>query len=118
MEARICEGNGCCLSAGAVPTASQAQQEKRPLPGTKLTEQQKEWVAPTRAGKLTPRSWSNGAPVEDILWTDESYRAVDREAGLEAVQFLEPLPKGDEPCSWVSETKIAPWGIYVLRRVA
>lgn len=55
-------------------------------------------------------------PVEDILWTDESYRAVYREAGLEAVHVFEPLAKGDEPYSWVSETKIAPWVIYVLRR--
>ena len=55
-------------------------------------------------------------PVEDILWTDESYRAVYREAGLEAVQVFEPLAKGDEPYSWVSETKIAPWVIYILKR--
>ena len=55
-------------------------------------------------------------PVEDILWTDESYRAVYREAGLEAVQVFEPLATGDEPYSWLSETKIAPWVIYVLRR--
>jgi hypothetical protein len=55
-------------------------------------------------------------PVEDILWTDESYRGVYREAGLEAVQVFAPLAKGDEPYSWVSETKIAPWVIYVLRR--
>jgi ubiquinone/menaquinone biosynthesis C-methylase UbiE len=55
-------------------------------------------------------------PVEDILWTDESYRAVYREAGLEAVHVFEPLAKGDEPYSWVSETVIAPWVIYVLKR--
>ncbi len=55
-------------------------------------------------------------PVEDILWTDESYRAAYREAGLEAVQVFAPLAKGDEPYSWVSETKVAPWVIYVLRR--
>jgi ubiquinone/menaquinone biosynthesis C-methylase UbiE len=54
-------------------------------------------------------------PVEDILWTDESYRAVYREAGLEAVQVFKPLAKGDEPYSWVSETNISPWVIYVLR---
>ncbi len=57
-------------------------------------------------------------PVQDILWTDEAYRAVYREAGLEAVQVFEPLAKGDEPYLWVSETKIAPWVIYVLRRAA
>jgi SAM-dependent methyltransferase len=55
-------------------------------------------------------------PVEDILWTDESYGAVYREASLEAIQVLRPLAKGDEPYSWVNETKIAPWVIYVLRR--
>ena len=55
-------------------------------------------------------------PVEDILWTDESYRAVYREADLEAVQIFKPLAKGDEPYSWVNETKIPPWVIYVLKR--
>ena len=55
-------------------------------------------------------------PVEDFLCPEESYRAIYREAGLEAVQVFEPLAKGDEPFSWVCETKIAPWVIYVLRR--
>jgi len=54
-------------------------------------------------------------PVEDILWTDESYRAVYREAGLSVAQVLAPLAKGDEPYSWVNETKIAPWIIYLLK---
>jgi SAM-dependent methyltransferase len=57
-------------------------------------------------------------PVEDILWTDESYRAVYREASLQATEVFKPLAKGDEPYAWVNETKIAPWVIYVLRRVA
>jgi len=55
-------------------------------------------------------------PVEDILCTDESYRRVYREAGLEAIQVLKPLAKGDEPYAWVNETRIAPWVIYVLKR--
>jgi SAM-dependent methyltransferase len=54
-------------------------------------------------------------PVEDIVWTDESYRVVYKEAGLQAIQVLKPLAKGDEPYAWVNETKIAPWVIYVLR---
>lgn len=54
-------------------------------------------------------------PVEDILWTDESYREVYREAGLEVVQMCAPLAKGDEPYAWVNETRIAPWVIYVLK---
>jgi hypothetical protein len=56
-------------------------------------------------------------PVEDILCTDESYRTVYQEANLQAIQVLKPLAKGDEPYAWVNETKIAPWVIYVLKRV-
>ena len=55
-------------------------------------------------------------PVEDILWTDESYREVYSAASLQAIQVFKPLAKGDEPYSWVSETKIPPWVIYVLKR--
>lgn len=55
-------------------------------------------------------------PVEDILWTDESYLAVYREASLQAIQVFKPLATGDESYSWVSETTIPPWVIYVLKR--
>jgi len=55
-------------------------------------------------------------PVEDILWTDESYRAVYREASLQVIQVLKPLAKGDESYSWVNETEVPPWVIYVLKR--
>ncbi len=57
-------------------------------------------------------------PVEDILWTDESYQEVYRQVGLETVATLKPLARGDEPYAWVSETSIAPWVIYVLRAAA
>lgn len=56
-------------------------------------------------------------PVEDILCTDEAYRMVYREAGLESIQMVKPLAEGDEPDRWVNETRIAPWVIYVLKRV-
>jgi len=59
----------------------------------------------------------DGRPVEDILWTDESYQDVYKEASLQAIQVLKPLAKGDEPYPWVNETKIPPWVIYVLRPV-
>jgi len=57
-------------------------------------------------------------PVEDIVCTDASYRAVYRVAGLEVAQMLEPLAQGDEPYPWVSETKIPPWVMYVLKRAS
>lgn len=55
-------------------------------------------------------------PVEDILWTDEAYRDVFAQACLEVEAVYRPLARGDEPYEWVSETRIAPWVIYVLRR--
>jgi hypothetical protein len=55
-------------------------------------------------------------PVEDILCTDESYRAVYRDAGLQTIEVFRPLASGDEPYSWVNETKIAPCVIYTVKR--
>jgi ubiquinone/menaquinone biosynthesis C-methylase UbiE len=54
-------------------------------------------------------------PVEDIIWTDESYREVFKKAGLELIKTHKPLAKGNEPYKWVNETRIAPWVIYVLK---
>jgi ubiquinone/menaquinone biosynthesis C-methylase UbiE len=53
-------------------------------------------------------------PVEDILWTHEDYQVVYRRAGLKCVCVDRPLGKPGEPHSWVSETTIAPWVVYVL----
>ena len=53
-------------------------------------------------------------PTEDILWTDESYKDVYEHAGLTIVAKYNPLATGDEPYKWISETRIAPWVIYVL----
>ena len=53
-------------------------------------------------------------PVEDILWTDESYREVFKEASLRLLQKYEPLARGDEPYNWVSEAEIAPWALYMV----
>ena len=55
-------------------------------------------------------------PVEDVLWTDESYREVFRGARLDIAATHKPLAREDEPFPWVNETRIAPWVIYVLTR--
>src|ERR1700690_587209 len=55
-------------------------------------------------------------PVQDIVCSDECYGELYSSAGLRAVQKLEPIATGDECYSWVSETRIAPWVIYVLKR--
>jgi ubiquinone/menaquinone biosynthesis C-methylase UbiE len=55
-------------------------------------------------------------PVEDVVWTDESYREVFKRAGFELVKTYKPLAKENEPYKWVNETRIAPWVIYVLKK--
>jgi SAM-dependent methyltransferase len=54
-------------------------------------------------------------PVEDILCTDETYRLIYKEASLDVIQMFKPLAKEDEGYSWVNETRMAPWAIYVLK---
>jgi SAM-dependent methyltransferase len=56
-------------------------------------------------------------PVEDILWEDAAYQEVYRQAGLECVNKYVPLALESEPYEWINETKIAPWVIYVLKRL-
>lgn len=53
-------------------------------------------------------------PVEDILWSHESYVEVFQASDLGEVAKYEPLAHGDEPYVWVSEKEIAPWAVYVL----
>jgi len=54
-------------------------------------------------------------PVEDILWTDESYREVYTAAGLTLVKTYKPMGKVEEPFKWVNETRVPSWVIYALK---
>ena len=51
------------------------------------------------------------------LLRDEDYLSVYREAGLELERSEKPLATGEEGIPWVSETNVAPWAIYLLRRL-
>jgi SAM-dependent methyltransferase len=53
-------------------------------------------------------------PVEDILWSAESYLQAYAEAKLAVLEVHKPLGRKDEPYAWVRETTIAPWTIYIL----
>jgi SAM-dependent methyltransferase len=55
-------------------------------------------------------------PVEDVVCSKASYLEIYREAGLSVVASHEPLGREDEPFEWVSETRVAPWRIDVLKR--
>jgi len=54
-------------------------------------------------------------PVEDIIWMDQDYHETYKLAGLVSVNIYRPVANQTEPYNWVSEAKIAPWVIYVLR---
>jgi SAM-dependent methyltransferase len=66
--------------------------------------------------KIITTDFDDRRPTEDILCTDESYRDIYAQAGLNIVATYHPLAKGEEPYRWISETRIAPWTIYVLAR--
>jgi trans-aconitate methyltransferase len=55
-------------------------------------------------------------PVEDVVCSKASYLEIYRGAGLEVVASHEPLGRAGEPVAWVSETRVAPWRIDVLKR--
>jgi len=66
--------------------------------------------------KIITTDFEDRSPAIDILWPHESYLEVYGRSGLEVVEVRKPLAKGDEPYVWISETRIAPWVIYVLRQ--
>lgn len=57
-------------------------------------------------------------PCYDICWSDEDYKKVYTNAGLRIINTVKPIATGHEPYQWVTETKIAPWTIYVLKKKA
>ena len=56
-------------------------------------------------------------PVEDVVCSDEHYRALFAGLGLGVVEFLRPLGARDDGIPWVTEMRLAPWSIYVLGAV-
>jgi ubiquinone/menaquinone biosynthesis C-methylase UbiE len=55
-------------------------------------------------------------PVVDLFWRHEDYLNLFAASDLELVTHYKPLGHKDEPYQWLTETSIAPWVIYVLRK--
>jgi ubiquinone/menaquinone biosynthesis C-methylase UbiE len=55
-------------------------------------------------------------PVEDIFWTVPDYHIMFEKAGLALESTYKPLGSKEEGFNWISETHIAPWMIFVLRK--
>jgi SAM-dependent methyltransferase len=66
--------------------------------------------------RIITTEFKDRTPCLDILFPDQAYRELFAEVGLEVAEQRLPLATGDEPYPWISETEIAPWSIYVLRR--
>jgi SAM-dependent methyltransferase len=66
--------------------------------------------------RIVTTDFPDSRPCVDILCPDETYRELYARAGLIVSAMHEPLASGDEPYKWGSETKIAPWVIYVLAK--
>lgn len=64
--------------------------------------------------RIVTREFSTGRPCEDILCSDGAYRGLYEQAGLAVLAVSRPLARGDEDLPWVSETRVAPWVIWVL----
>ena len=55
--------------------------------------------------------------VEDYIWFEKDYKQCFKKARLELVIKHYPLGKKDDLFKWMNETEIAPWVIYVLKRI-
>jgi trans-aconitate methyltransferase len=55
-------------------------------------------------------------PCYDIFWLMEDYIKVYKKTGLHILEIHKPLATGQEPYTWVKETTIAPWTIYILKK--
>lgn len=56
------------------------------------------------------------SPVEDIFWTEEDYIKLFELTSLSIEAVYKPLGLESEPYKWITETKIAPWFIFVLMK--
>ena len=74
-------------------------------------------LAPSGATvRIVMKDVADDRPVVDLVWFHEDYLNLFAGAGLELVAEYRPLGQTDEPYDWLSETVVAPWVIYVLKR--
>jgi len=61
-------------------------------------------------------TFGHGKPCEDVLCSDAAYRRLYAQSGLAVAADYRPLGREDDGVSWVSETRVAPWVVWVLTR--
>ena len=68
--------------------------------------------------KIITTEFEDKRPCYDVFCTDADYKKIYFKAGLKNIITKKPLATGKEPYSWVNETTIAPWTIYILKRTS
>lgn len=58
----------------------------------------------------------NNYVISIYYWTENDYREVLREAGLEVVLVHKPLGRDDEGFAWMNEKEISPYTVYVAKK--
>jgi hypothetical protein len=66
--------------------------------------------------RIVMKDVADGRPVVDLVWFHEDYLKLFAACELDLIGYYTPLGRNDEPSSWVSETSIAPWMIYVVKK--
>lgn len=108
---RVLKPGGCIVSVVSTPEIyvhEWASFSTRDFPGNKRARSGDEVL-------IVMLDVEDARPVEDVVCSAEDYERVYIGAGLASVLRHETLASGEEPVDWVSETRIAPWVVYVLR---
>jgi SAM-dependent methyltransferase len=70
---------------------------------------------PGDAVQIITTEFSESQVCDDVLCDDDSYREMYHASGLNVVDSYRPLGLPNDPVAWVSELRVAPWVIWVLR---
>jgi SAM-dependent methyltransferase len=65
--------------------------------------------------KIIMKDVPDQRPVVDLIWFHQDYLHLFAAANLQLVAQYNPLGRPEESFTWLTETAIAPWVIYVLR---
>jgi len=66
--------------------------------------------------RIVMKDVKDARPVVDLVWFHEDYLNLFAASDLDLVAEYRPIGREDEPYKWLSETSIAPWVIYVVRK--
>jgi SAM-dependent methyltransferase len=64
--------------------------------------------------QIVMKDVTDNRPVLDLFWFEQDYLNLFAASELVLIDRYTPLGRKDEGYSWISETSIAPWVIYVL----